>query len=67
VRERRHLGQQRGLDVLAGDQQIDGLDALGDEVLSFDGEQPKLVSPAPVVELADELEPFVVARGDQAS
>jgi hypothetical protein len=65
MREVRHLGEQRGLDVLPGDQQVDGFDFVDDEILTFDREQPELVSPAPVVELADELEPLVVAGGDQ--
>ena len=67
MRERRHLGQQRRLDVLAGDEQVDRLDAAGrlDEILTLRDEQLELVSPAPVVELADELEPLVVAGGDQ--
>jgi hypothetical protein len=45
--ERRDLCEERRLDVLARDEQLE------------------LVAPAPVVELADELEPLVVARGDQ--
>jgi hypothetical protein len=32
-----------------------------DEVLPLRDEQPELVAPAPVAELADELEPLVVA------
>jgi hypothetical protein len=66
VRERRHLREERRLDVLAGDEQVDGLDPVGEQVLALDGEQAELVPPAPVVELADELEPLVVAGGDQA-
>ena len=67
VRERRHLGEQRRLDVLSRDEQVDRLDAGGrlDEVLTLRDEQLELVAPAPVVELADELEPLVVAGGDQ--
>jgi len=65
VPERRHLGEQRRLDVLAGDEQLDRLDsgvARGvDEILALGDEQPELVAPAPVPELADELEPLVVA------
>jgi hypothetical protein len=71
VPERRHLGQQRRLDVLAGDQDIDRLEAAGvggvDEVLTLDEEEPELVAPASLVQLADELEPLVVAGGDQVS
>jgi hypothetical protein len=63
--ERRHLGEQLRLDVLSGDQQIDGSDARrrgrGDQILTLRDEQPELVAPAPVPELADELEPLVVA------
>jgi hypothetical protein len=67
MRKSRDLREQGRLDVLARDQQLDRLDAGGrlDQVLPLDGEQPELVAPAPVVELADELEPLVVARGDQ--
>jgi len=62
MRERRDLLQERRLDVLAGDEQVDRRCARGlDEVLPLRDEQPKLVPPAPVVELADELEPLVVA------
>jgi hypothetical protein len=67
VRERRHLGQERRLDVLARDEQVDRLDPAGrlDEILTLRDEQLELVAPAPVMELADELEPLVVAGGDQ--
>jgi hypothetical protein len=37
-----------------------------DEILTFRDEQPELVAPAPLVQLADELELLVVAGGDQA-
>jgi len=47
------------------DEQLDRLDAGGggrlDQVLALRDEQPELVAPAPVAELADELEPLVVA------
>jgi hypothetical protein len=36
-----------------------------DEILALDDEEPELVAPAPLVQLADELELLVVARGDQ--
>jgi hypothetical protein len=67
MRERRDVGEQRRLDVLARDEQLDRLEVGGslDEVLPLDREQPELLPPAPVVELADELEPLVVAGGDQ--
>jgi len=67
VRERRDLGQERRLDVLARDEQVDRLDPAGrlDEILTLRDEQLELVAPAPVMELADELEPLVVAGSDQ--
>jgi hypothetical protein len=66
VREGRDLGEQQRLDVLAGNEQVDRLDPGGlDEILTLRDEQLELVSPAPVMELADELEPLVVAGGDQ--
>jgi hypothetical protein len=69
VPERRHLGEQRGLDVLAGDEDVDrleaGIECRVDEILSFREEEPKLVAPAALVQLADELELLVLARGDQ--
>jgi hypothetical protein len=65
VPERRHLGQQLRRDRLARDKEVDGRDpgrrGSGDEILALRDEQPELVSPAPVAELADELEPLVVA------
>ena len=63
MRERRHLGKEGRVDVLAGDEQLDRLELTGglDEILALDDEQLELVAPAPVVELADELEPLVVA------
>jgi hypothetical protein len=68
--ERRDLGKQRGLDVLAGDQQLDRLDAGGqsrvDEILTLRDEQPELLAPAALAQLPDELELLVLARGDQA-
>jgi hypothetical protein len=68
MRKPRDLREQFAPDVLAGDEQLDRLETPGclDEVLPLDREQPELVPPAPVVELADELEPLVVAGGDQA-
>jgi hypothetical protein len=69
MRERRHLGQQLGRNVLSRDEHVGGHEPGGEpgfeEVLPLDREQPELVPPAPVVELADELEPLVVAGGDQ--
>src|SRR5207247_6569403 len=69
VAEGRDLGQQRRLDSLTGDEQLDRLDSgrrrRVDEVLSLRREQPELVAPAAVVQLADELELLVLARGDQ--
>jgi hypothetical protein len=69
VRERRYLREQLGGDVLSGGENVRGLEPGGEagleQILALDREQPELVPPAPVVELADELEPLVVARGDQ--
>jgi hypothetical protein len=68
VRKRRHLRQELRRDVVARHEQIDGIGPGGDdEILALGDEQLELVPPAPVVELADELEPLVVAGGDQAS
>jgi hypothetical protein len=65
VCERRHLREQVRGDILPGDQQVDGLrpgrGGSRDQILPLCDEQPELVAPAPVAELADELEPFVVA------
>jgi hypothetical protein len=66
VRERRHLREERRLDVLARDQQFDGVDAVCEQILTLDREQPELVAPAAVTQLADKLQAFVVAGGDQA-
>jgi hypothetical protein len=68
--QRRHLREQFRGDVVAGDEQLRRLESRReprfDEVFALDREQPELVAPAPVVELADELEALVVAGGDQA-
>jgi hypothetical protein len=65
VRERRDLGQQRGLDVLARNQDLDRLDPSGerriDEIFTLCEEEPELVAPAALVELPDELELVVLA------
>ena len=70
VRECRHLREQLRRDVLSGDENVRRLEPGGEpgleQILPLDREQPELVPPAPVVELADELEPLVVSRGDQA-
>jgi len=69
--ERRDLRQQGGLDVVARDEHVDSVEPAGergiDEVLALDEEEPELVPPAALVQLADELELLVVARGDQVS
>ena len=71
MRERRHLPEQLRLNVRTGHEHVCGLEPRGetslDQILPLDREQPELVPPVPVVELADELEPLVVARGDQAA
>jgi hypothetical protein len=62
MRELRHGRQQLRLDVLPRHQQLDRLDpGRLDEILPFDDEEAELVPPAPVAELADELQPLVVA------
>jgi len=65
VAERRDLREQLGRDALPRDEQVGRLDpgrgGGRDEVLPLGDEQPELVAPAPVPELADELEPRVVA------
>jgi hypothetical protein len=67
--KRRDLGQERRLDVLSGNEQFDRLDPGVDrrlhEILTLRDEEPELVAPAAVVQLADELELLVVERGDQ--
>jgi hypothetical protein len=67
--ERRDLGQERRLDVLSGEKQFDrldpGVDSCLDEILTLCDEEPELVAPAAVLQLADELELLVVERGDQ--
>ena len=66
--QRADLVQQLGLDVLARDQQHLGLQARGlgglDQVLALGREQVELVPPAPVGQLADGLEVWVVGGGD---
>ena len=67
--ERRDLGQERRLDVLSGDEQFrrldPGVERSTDEIFTLRDEEPELVAPAAVVQLADELELLVVERGDQ--
>ena len=62
--ERRHVREQRGLDVVARDEQLDRVPAGGprrvDQILTFRDEQPQLLAPAAFVQLADELELLVV-------
>jgi hypothetical protein len=63
MRKRRDLRQQLRVDRLACDEQVDRLRSSsgGDEILPLDDEEAELVPPAPVAELADELQPLVVA------
>ena len=62
----RDLREQARLDVLPRDEQRNGLGGRrGDEVLALADEQPELVPPAPLLQLADELELLVLARADQ--
>ena len=67
--ERRHFSEQCRLDVLARDQQFDRLDACslssGDQILTLRDEEPELLPPAAVLQLADELELLGLAGGDQ--
>jgi hypothetical protein len=67
--ERRDLGEEPRLDVLSREQQLDRLDARVDsgldEILTLGHEEPELVAPAAVLQLANELELLVVERGDQ--
>ena len=57
MRERRHLREQRRLDVLVRDEDVGRLEAGAeaglDEILTLDREQPELVAPAPFLELAE--------------
>jgi len=63
--ERRHVRQERRLDVLPGDEQLVRLVARRergvDEVLPLGDEQSELVAPAPLAQLANELELLVLA------
>jgi hypothetical protein len=63
--ERRDVCHELRRDSLPRDEEIDRLEAGGagrfDEILTLRDEQPQLVAPALVAELADELEPLVVA------
>src|SRR5207248_9539197 len=62
------LGEQRRLDVLTGDEQLDRLGrGRPHQVFAFDEEEPELVAPPPLVQLAHELPLLVVARGDPAT
>jgi hypothetical protein len=67
--EGRDLGQERRLDVLAGEEELNrldpGVDRRLDEILTFRDEEPELVAPAAVLKLADELQLLVVERSDQ--
>jgi hypothetical protein len=60
VHEARDLGEELRLDVLPRDEVLDRLDLRClDEILALDDEEAELVPPAPVAELADELQPLV--------
>ena len=51
---RRHLRQQTRVDVLTGDEQVDGIRGCRrDRVLALDEEQPELVAPPPLMQPAD--------------
>ena len=65
VRGARDLREQLRVDVLAGAQQVDRLGGRRlDRVLALDEEEPELLAPAPVVQLADELQALVVPGDD---
>jgi hypothetical protein len=63
VRQRRDGGNQLGRDVLSRDEQLLRLQARGqpgiNEVFALDREQPQLVPPAPVTQLANQLQPRI--------
>jgi hypothetical protein len=63
--ERRHVGEQCRLDVLAGQEHLDRLEAGvmrgSDEILPLGDEEPQLVPPAALMQLPDELELLVLA------
>src|SRR4051812_3066415 len=81
MRERRDLRGPRRPHVLAPAQQPDRPAPAAraqrpagaaprrgfDQILPLDNEQPELVAPAALVQLADELQPLVVAGGDQSA
>ena len=61
----RHLGEELRLDVLPGPQQIDRLGRRRlDGVLPLDEEEAELLAPAPLVQLAHELQALVVPARD---
>jgi hypothetical protein len=70
MREGRDLGEQRRLDRLSRDEQLDRFDprrrGRGDQILALCRKQSELVAPPALVELAEELELLVLARSDQA-
>jgi hypothetical protein len=56
------LGEQLRLDVLPRAQHVDGRRGRGcNRVLAFNEEEAELVAPAPVVQLANQLQALVVA------
>ena len=69
--ERRDVRQQRWIDVLARDEQLDGLDAHSarriDEVLALAHEQPELLALPRRCESPHELQRPIVSRGNQAT
>src|SRR5579884_681898 len=66
--QRRELREQPRLDVLTGDKHVLRLDPGfprgQDDVLALDREQAELLAPPAFVQLANELQPLVFARGD---
>jgi hypothetical protein len=69
MRERRHLAEECRLDIFSGNEDLDrldpGVERRLDEILTLRDEEPELVAPTAVVQLPDELELLVLARGDQ--
>jgi hypothetical protein len=56
----RDVGEELRIDVVAGDEQVDGLDTgrgrRVDEVLALGDEEPELLPLSPRLELANQLE-----------
>jgi hypothetical protein len=70
MRKRRDLSEELPRNIVPRDEDVrrlePGREPRLEQILPLDREQPEFFAPAPVMELADELEPLVVAGGDQA-